>query len=108
MRGCGRRDDRVRCRLKRCAARFEGLRAEAVRERSGGGTVAVSEDEIRAALRRLASIGLYVEPTCAGSAAAASRLLADGRIRQGETTVVLLTGTGLKASAFMTEFFGAA
>jgi threonine synthase len=76
--------------------------------RSGGGTVAVSEDEIRAALRRLASIGLYVEPTCAGAAAAASRLIAAGRIRPGETTVVLLTGTGLKASAFMTDFFGAA
>jgi threonine synthase len=75
--------------------------------RSGGATIAVSEDEIRAALRRLAAIGLYVEPTCAGAAAAASRLIAAGRISPGETTIVLLTGTGLKASAFMTEFFGA-
>ena len=37
-------------------------------------------------------------------------LAAKGRtthtIKPGETTVVVLTGTGLKASAFMTELFG--
>ena len=73
--------------------------------RSQGGTVAISEAEIAAAVRLLAAIGLYVEPTCATAAAAAGRLLASGRIRAGETSVVLLTGTGLKASSFMTELF---
>jgi threonine synthase len=73
--------------------------------RSGGGTLAITEAEIVAALRRLASLGFYVEPTCASAAAAASKLRASGRIAPGETTVVLLTGTGLKASAFMTELF---
>jgi threonine synthase len=53
-------------------------------------------------------MGLYVEPTCATAAAAAGRLLATGRISPRETTVVVLTGTGLKASAFMTELFGKA
>jgi threonine synthase len=74
--------------------------------RSGGGTLAIAEDEILSALKRLAAIGLYVEPTCATAAAAAEKLLAAGRIAPGETTVVLLTGTGLKASTFMTELFG--
>jgi threonine synthase len=74
--------------------------------RSGGGAIAMSEDEILSALKRLAAIGLYVEPTCASAAAAAETLLAAGRITPGETTVVLLTGTGLKASTFMTELFG--
>ena len=76
--------------------------------RSGGGTMAIAEDEIVAALRKLAAMGLYVEPTCATAAAAAGRLLASGRISPRETTVVVLTGTGLKASAFMTELFGKA
>jgi threonine synthase len=76
--------------------------------RSGGGTMAIAEDEIVAALRKLAAMGLYVEPTCATAAAAAGRLLATGRISPRETTVVVLTGTGLKASAFMTELFGKA
>jgi threonine synthase len=70
--------------------------------------MAIAEDEIVAALRKLAAMGLYVEPTCATAAAAAGRLLATGRISPRETTVVVLTGTGLKASAFMTELFGKA
>jgi threonine synthase len=74
--------------------------------RSGGGAIAISEDEILSALKRLAAAGLYVEPTCASAAAAAEKLLAARTIAPGETTVVLLTGTGLKASTFMTELFG--
>ncbi len=67
--------------------------------RSGGATVTVSEDEIVAALWELArGPGLYAEPTCAGSAAALTKLRAAGTIGPGETTVVLLTGTGLKAT----------
>lgn len=73
--------------------------------RSNGGTVAIGEDEIVEALKDLARLGLYVEPTCACAAAAASRLLADGTIQPGERTIVILTGTGLKASAFMTGLF---
>lgn len=67
--------------------------------RSGGGTVALSEDEIAAATRDLGrETGLYAEPTSAQAAAALVKLAADGRIRAGETTVVLLTGSGLKAT----------
>ncbi len=73
--------------------------------RSNGGTVAVREEEIVDAVKSLAPLGLYAEPTCAGSAAAAETLLRSGTVAPEETTVVLLTGTGLKASAFMTELF---
>jgi len=74
--------------------------------RSGGGTVAIAEREILSALDRLAAIGFHVEPTCATAAAAAETLLATGRISPADTTVVVLTSTGLKASTFMTERFG--
>ncbi|WP_228974590.1 pyridoxal-phosphate dependent enzyme [Streptomyces sp. DH12] len=67
--------------------------------RSGGDTVAVSEEAIMAAARRLAASGLYAEPTSATAAAAVSLFRARGAIRDGETTVVVLTGSGLKAPA---------
>jgi threonine synthase len=65
---------------------------------SGGAIVAVSESEIVSALRDLARKGLYVEPTSAAGAAGLTQLVSDGRIKPDETTVLVLTGTGLKAS----------
>jgi threonine synthase len=65
---------------------------------SGGGMVAVTEDEIVRALGALAKKGFYVEPTSAAAAAGLSQLIARGLIRKGETTVLVLTGSGLKAS----------
>jgi len=67
--------------------------------RSGGSIVAVEEAEIVEALRGLARRGLYVEPTSAVAAAGLSRLLSAGVIRPQEDTVLVLTGSGLKASA---------
>jgi threonine synthase len=74
----------------------------AVRE-SGGAVVAVDEAEIVQALRALARRGLYVEPTSAAAAAGLTRLQANGAIRPEETTVLVLTGSGLKASAAIGE-----
>ncbi len=74
--------------------------------RSGGGTVAVSEAEIIASVMELGSMGLYVEPTCASAAAALTRLLAAGVIGPEERTVLVLTGTGLKATQRMGELMG--
>ncbi|MGZ5145866.1 MAG: pyridoxal-phosphate dependent enzyme, partial [Burkholderiales bacterium] len=68
-----------------------------VRE-SGGAIVAVSESEIIAALRDLARTGVYVEPTSAAGAAGLTKLIASGRVKPNETTVLVLTGSGLKAS----------
>jgi threonine synthase len=78
---------------------------EAIR-RSQGATVTVSEQEIIAAVRELASTGLYAEPTSAIAGAALSKLLAAGAIRQDETTVVVLTGSGLKATQRIGELVG--
>jgi threonine synthase len=73
---------------------------------SGGAIVAVTEDEIVAALRALARRGLYVEPTSAAAAAGLTQLLAAGAIRRDETTVLVLTGSGLKASERIGELLG--
>ncbi|MFN9129164.1 MAG: threonine synthase [bacterium] len=73
---------------------------------SGGRILSVSEDEIVAALRTLAGMGFYVEPTCASVGAALGHLLDAGDIRPGETTVAVLTGTGLKASEMIGKALG--
>jgi threonine synthase len=65
---------------------------------SGGEIVAVTEDEIVRALAALASKGYYVEPTSAAAAAGLSQLIGRGVIKRDETTVLVLTGSGLKAS----------
>jgi len=70
---------------------------------SGGSIVAVDEAEIVDALGRLARRGLYVEPTSATAAAGLTRLLTSGTIRPSERTVLVLTGSGLKASATIGE-----
>ena len=74
----------------------------ALRE-SGGGTIALTEDEIVAALRRLARQGLFAEPTSASGAAGLDKLATDGAIKPSENTVVILTGTGLKVASTVAD-----
>jgi len=74
----------------------------ALRE-TGGGTVAVPEDGIVAALKKLAITGLFPEPTSASAAAALDGLAQRGSIRSNERTVVVITGTGIKAASLITE-----
>jgi threonine synthase len=71
--------------------------------RSGGGVAAVPEGEIGPALQALGRLGMFVEPTAATAGAALSRLLGDGTIRPDQTTVVVLTGHGLKATDKIAE-----
>ena len=66
--------------------------------RSAGAIAAVSEEQIVSALGALARMGFYVEPTCAAAGAGLTQLLASGTIRSDETTVMVLTGSGLKSS----------
>ena len=75
---------------------------------SGGSAVMLTEDEIAAATLDLARTGIYVEPTCAQAAAAFVKLLAAGTIRADETTVIVLTGTGLKSTPRIAELLGVA
>lgn len=84
----------IACRLP---ARGPAMLA-AIRE-SGGGAVAVSEEAIAAALRELAGCGYFVEPTAAVAHAAYRALVARGTITESERAVVILSGSGLKASA---------
>lgn len=78
---------------------------KAMRE-SGGGAVMLSEEEIAEAALTLARRGVYVEPTCAQAAAAFGKLLAAHKIAANETTVVVLTGTGLKSTPRYAELLG--
>jgi threonine synthase len=73
---------------------------------SGGGGVLISEAEIAAAVLDLARVGIYVEPTSAQAASAHTKLLACGAIGPGEVTVLVLTGTGLKATPTIAELLG--
>ncbi len=75
---------------------------------TGGGAIALSEADIEAATRALARMGVYVEPTAAQPAAAFTRLLAAGRVDRKETTVLVLTGSGLKATPRIAEMLGIA
>jgi threonine synthase len=74
--------------------------------RSGGGVANVSEEDIMPALAALGRLGLFVEPTAATAGAALTRLLQDGTIRPEERTVVVLTGSGLKAAERIGELLG--
>ena len=65
---------------------------------SRGGVVAVSEEEIAAALGTLGHIGLFVEPTAATGGAALTQLLSERTITADQMTIVVLTGHGLKAT----------
>jgi len=77
----------------------------AIRE-TGGGTVAIPEDEIVRALERLARQGLLAEPTSATAAAAIDRLAGSGLIKPTERTVVILSGTGIKSAQTISAIFG--
>jgi threonine synthase len=76
--------------------------------RSKGGVAAVAEGEIAPALAALGRLGLFVEPTAATAGAALTQLLHDGTIAPRETTVVVLTGHGLKAAERIGELLGIA
>lgn len=75
---------------------------------SGGGTVAVPEDEIVHALELLCSDGLFVEPTSATAAAAYLRLCQSGTIDATQSSVVMLSGSGLKAAGTVADLLAQA
>ncbi len=74
----------------------------ALRE-TAGGAVMLSEQEIAGATLQLAGIGVYVEPTAAQVAAAFGKLLGTGTITPAQRTVLVLTGSGLKATGRIAE-----
>ena len=76
-------------------ASWEG--ATGARDESGGLIEAVSDTEILQAQIRLASTeGLFTEPASVAPLALLYRLVREGRLEKDATTVVVLTGSGLK------------
>ncbi|GAB4561831.1 MAG: threonine synthase [Anaerolineae bacterium] len=75
----------------------DGRRAlRAVRE-TGGACVAVTDDEILAAIPQLASgCGVFAEPAAAATLAGLRRALRDGVIEADAEVALLVTGNGLK------------
>ncbi|MDR2710300.1 MAG: threonine synthase [Burkholderiales bacterium] len=78
----------------------------AVRE-TNGLFVTVAESEIFNALKIMAKIGLYIEPTSAVAPAALIKLREQGEIDPAASVVVELTGSGLKSSEKISEMLGA-
>ncbi|MEV7986760.1 pyridoxal-phosphate dependent enzyme [Micromonospora sp. NPDC085948] len=79
---------------------------EALR-RCGGAGVAVPEEQIHAAVRALAARGLYAEPTSAVAVAALDHFISNSTITPDQTTVVVLTGSGLKSADKMASLIPA-
>lgn len=77
----------------------------AIRE-SGGAVVGAPESDIAGAVLALGRRGLFVEPTSATALVGLSRLIDEGRISRGETTIVILTGSGLKAAPVIGDLLG--
>jgi threonine synthase len=73
-----------------------------------GGAVTLTEAEIAKATLDLARLGIYVEPTSAQAAAAFGKLLETGTITPEQTTVLVMTGSGLKATPRIAELMGIA
>ncbi|HVC61277.1 MAG TPA: pyridoxal-phosphate dependent enzyme [Acetobacteraceae bacterium] len=72
-----------------------------------GGAVMLTEPEIARATLDLARLGLYVEPTAAQPVAAFAKLLQAGTITPEQTTVLVLTGSGMKATPRIAELLAA-
>jgi threonine synthase len=71
--------------------------AVAARDESGGRIESVTDDEILAAYRDLASIeGVFCEPSSAASVAGVTKLARAGELDPDQLVVCVLTGNGLK------------
>jgi threonine synthase len=68
-----------------------------------GSAVAVPEDSLLSTVRQLAALGFFVEPTSAVVAAVLPILSDRGILATGELTVLLLSGSGLKATERLLE-----
>ena len=77
----------------------DGVYALELARGTGGSIDAVSDDEIRDGIRLLAeTTGIFTETAGGVTTAVTARLYAHGRIQPDETTVVCITGNGLKTT----------
>ena len=76
---------------------FEGVTALHTVRSSGGRAVAVTDDELLAAMRECARLeAVLPEPASAATVAAAAKLHAEGYIKPEDRVVCVLTGSGLR------------
>jgi threonine synthase len=87
-------------------APVRGRQVLAALRESGGGAVAVGEDEIRDGLLALGRRGICVEPTSAVVVGGLRRLRAEGALAAGEEPVLVLSGFGLKAGPALERLTG--
>ncbi|MEU6038796.1 threonine synthase [Actinomadura sp. NPDC047616] len=78
----------------------------AIRDTAGAMT-AVAEERLRPATLALARTGLYAEPTSAQVVPGVEQFARDGHLTRDDDIVVVLTGSGLKASAAMARLLDA-
>jgi threonine synthase len=72
----------------------------------GGWAEDVSDVEIVSGIQELAETeGIFTETAGGVTTAVTARLYADGRIGAGETTVVCITGNGLKTTDALTGYY---
>jgi threonine synthase len=75
----------------------DGTRALRAMRESQGGAIAVSDEEIIAAIPRLArATGVFAEPGAAAAFAGFIKLRESGVIQSDESVVLIITGSGLK------------
>lgn len=74
----------------------------AVRD-TGGQVLCVSEEQIKSALRELASKGIYAEPTSSTAYAGVLKLCAEGVLKKDSHVVMTVSGNGLKAGREMDD-----
>jgi threonine synthase len=101
----GRVTDASSCADSLCVGRPRGLYAALdALHGSQGDCILVSEEEILAAIGRLATLsGVFAEPAAAAGLAGLEGALASGLVDPAETIVLLITGHGLKDPAALSR-----
>lgn len=79
-----------------CSSRIDEI-ISFVRQ-SNGGFVSVNEPQIEDALRSMGKQGFFIEPTSAVAFAGIKKLIDSGDVEDGQITVGVVTGNGLKAT----------
>jgi threonine synthase len=74
----------------------DGLRALRAATQTGGAYLAVSDDDILAAIADLGRVGIFAEPAAATAYAGVKEVLRSGMITSEDQVLILITGSGLK------------
>ena len=79
---------------------------QAIRE-TRGFVRTVTDDRVWSTLEALGAQGIYIEPTSAAAPAALDALVDDGVIQENEVALIVLTGSGLKATDKIVQHYAA-